>query len=954
MFRIEQSKFGAYFKPRTRRPSFVLSMTIATAWLLIIAMGCIAFAGMGAVVGVVRAYMTTTPVLDLSRVSDAAQTTFIYDNKGQEILDYKGLENRIWADLDEIPQQLQEAFVAIEDVRFYSHGGVDIKRLFGAIISNLSSGSNHGGSTISQQLIKMRVVGSEVSYKRKLQEAYLAMQMEKNYSKEQILENYLNSVPLGGSNYGVKAAAKDYFNKEDLSLLTLRECATLAGITRAPSTYNPRLNYFVRNKPQQTDDRTNTVLKSMYDNKFISEEEYNQARSEKLFVAEKADTANSMYSMVYAVEYAIYDVTCYMCKRAGLPVTAANRNRMEQEIRTGGYKIYTTIDPEMQDMVEQSVVNFNNYPQMRYPSKDGMVQDKNSDGTITQIIQPQASITILDRETAQVRAMMGGRQLPTRMKEFNRAYQSDMPVGSSIKPLTCFGPALDLGYSPASMVANIRAPITDWDTAQGYPSNYSASQYNGACTMREGLRRSLNVVAARTLMEIVGLYRAEDYLSKLGVDMNRISEQITGSGFSLGSAGIPTLEMAQAYCAVANNGKYKRSIAFTKMTDKDGNMVLDPEPLRDENQVYSPGSAWMLLDMMTDAVGPSGTGYRAQFSSSVPMHIAGKTGTNTEERGVFFSGITPYYVATVWVGSDRYKPLGYGSAGGNAACPLWKNVMEPLHRGLADRKIIEDTPESLGLAFQKVCRLSGRAPTEACPESCIIEDWCHAESINGQQPETSKPCDYHRFAETCSASGQPACEFCPLETRIRSSVVVLPENSAFRRLSHGELQEYDYVRGALLSLPSPGDVLNIPPDDPRLNNYCSAHMPQSGTSSGLGETLIAAQELYSRAKLLASEKAFSMTPAAIDQLHALADALLTAMRNSSAGGIRTTSESLTAYMEDIRAGIDIGITPTPAPTPEPTPSPSPVVTATPTATPTGSTLPVSSPTPTATPRPPLG
>ena len=258
------------FKPRERKPSFLLAVLINAFRLMLLAALILCVAGVGAVLGVARAYMDTAPELDLTVIDDQAQTSFIYDAEGREITDYKGTENRVMVSIDTMPPALRNAFVAVEDARFYTHNGVDLKRIAGALISNFVTGSQQGGSTITQQLIKNTLLSSEQSYKRKIQEAYLAMQLETRYTKEQILESYLNTIYLGENYYGVKTAAYGFFGKDSLSDLTIRECAMLAGVTTNPYYYNPRRNYYLRESETTdyraiTDNRTDYVLKCMYE-----------------------------------------------------------------------------------------------------------------------------------------------------------------------------------------------------------------------------------------------------------------------------------------------------------------------------------------------------------------------------------------------------------------------------------------------------------------------------------------------------------------------------------------------------------------------------------------------------------------------------------------------------------------------------------------------------------------
>ena len=260
------------FKPRTKNPNFLLSVMVSTVRLCVLLILCACLALAGALIGIAKAYVDTAPTLDLAALDAQDKTSFIYDSEGNLITDYKGTEDRVMVSIDEIPRMLLNAFIAVEDARFYEHNGVDVKRIVGALVSNFTTGTTQGGSTITQQLIKMSVLSSEQSYKRKLQEAYLAMELETRYTKDQILESYLNTIFMGGSYYGVKVAAYGYFGKE-LDELTLRECAMLAGITRSPNYYNPRRNFYTRDTADITNNRTEYVLRQLRENGLISTQE---------------------------------------------------------------------------------------------------------------------------------------------------------------------------------------------------------------------------------------------------------------------------------------------------------------------------------------------------------------------------------------------------------------------------------------------------------------------------------------------------------------------------------------------------------------------------------------------------------------------------------------------------------------------------------------------------------
>ncbi|MFR1760152.1 MAG: transglycosylase domain-containing protein, partial [Christensenellaceae bacterium] len=326
------------FRSKPKPRNFVLSVIVTTLKLFAVLILVGGISGLGFGLGIAQAYVATTPDLDITQIEDQSETSFIYDMDGNLITMYTGVENRIWATKEEMPQMLLDAIVSIEDERFYSHSGVDIKRIIGALFSNMRSSTTQGGSTITQQLIKMRVLSSEQTYKRKLQEAYLAIQLEKEYSKDEILVAYLNTINLAQSNYGVKAAAEDYFGKE-LSELSLRECAMLAGCAQAPYTYDPRSNFYTRDRAEVTNKRTDLVLAAMYKNNKITKEQYEQALNDTLVILEKSPRTQK-YDYPYFVEYAVQDVITHLLRDRGLPDNDTNRSQIESEIRTSGYHIY--------------------------------------------------------------------------------------------------------------------------------------------------------------------------------------------------------------------------------------------------------------------------------------------------------------------------------------------------------------------------------------------------------------------------------------------------------------------------------------------------------------------------------------------------------------------------------------------------------------------------------------
>lgn len=732
------------FKPRDKKPNFALGVvltTIKTGFVAIVIVVAIAF---GSLFGVANAYLGSTPELDVGKIETQSENSQIYlDSDGSLLATYTGLENREWANLEEIPKDLQNAFIALEDIRFYDHNGVDFRRLVGAFFSNVSTNSSQGGSTITQQLVKNELLTNERSYKRKLQEAYLATELESTYSKDDILEAYLNAIPLGGLVYGVKAAAKDYFNK-DLSSLTLKEMICIASITQNPTKYNPRRATYT--KPENLPgliNRMNIDAERMYWNGNITKEQYDEISTPseeylapecleqdsdgkwklkegadmvlregfldtwkaEMNILEKSPTS-ALYEYPHFVEYVIYDVQTFLLEKEGLEDTKANRNRVDRELRTGGYRIYATIDPGMQQSVQDTLANWENYPDMA--SKI----EHDADGNPYEIIQPQSTAVVIDNSTGQLKAIVGSRTTPDKMRTFNRAYnggsnQGQKQVGSSIKPIAVYGPAFELGYGEGSYVPNIDEDIKGWLDDEGKPSHPKLTGANEPITIHDAIVNSRNVAAAQTIMNYVGVENSVEYLYKLGVSEESLQGTSTGAGLSMGGSNISPIEMAGAYATIARGGEYKQPISFTKVLDSKGNVVIDAENDREIHEAFSAGTCFMLTDSMEDAL-ISGTGTKARLDN---MTTAGKTGTNDGNRGMFFAGYTPYYTSTLWVGNDSFEiKLPTGDAG-RVVAPIWKTYMQKIHENLPDKAIMEGTAADYGLAEATVCKYSNKKPS---------------------------------------------------------------------------------------------------------------------------------------------------------------------------------------------------------------------------------------------------
>lgn len=771
-FDSKPPKKRSIFKPRLRKPNFAVSVLINAVRLMALLVLLCGLALGGAVLGIAKGYMETAPTLDLTLLDDQDKTSFLYDAQGNVITDYKGTENRIMVNISLMPENLRNAFVAVEDARFYTHNGIDVKRILGSFVQNFVSGSQQGGSTITQQLIKNTVLSNELSYKRKIQEAWLAMQLETKYTKLQILEYYLNTIYLGENYYGVQVACEGYFGKE-LSELTLRECAMLAGMTSNPYYYNPRRNFYTRSSETTdyaaiTNNRTDYVLRCMYENEFITQQQYEAALDTATahVLPESPTAGDGMYEYAHYVEYAVQDIVDCFLKLNSLEDNSENRAKMETELRTGGYHVTLAIDTEIQKTVEDTLENWKEYPSLRDPS-DKIYRTLNYDGTYAEIVQPQAAAVVLDYRTGEIKAIVGSRTKPTARKTLNRATDMKMPVGSTIKPIAVYAPALELGYSPASVVYNMPLPIAGWTGSDGkdtWPKNYGGGGYAGPETLRTGMKRSHNVAAAQALLNMVGVDRSVDFLLRMGVDRDNIDA--TPFGLSLGSSGITPLQLAVAYGVLGNGGVYQQPISFLGISDSNGNVIYDSHAAQERRQVFRPSTAWMAVDMLKTVVS-SGTATAAKISGQT---VGGKTGTNSDQRGVTFCGITGWYVSAIWVGHDNYKPLSSKSTGSNGALPIWKSYMTAIHKGLDNRDILDADPSQLGLVKVTTCAVSGQLATEACQNDTMgygtVTDYWYEPTV------PTVYCQMHQSMTVCTQSGMPATEYCP--STHTAGVVVVP------------------------------------------------------------------------------------------------------------------------------------------------------------------------------------
>jgi len=680
--------------------------------------------------GTAYSWIKAAKPLSVDELFDLNQTTYIVDKNDKVIDTLHANENRTMVTIDQIPLNLRNAFIAIEDKRFMEHKGIDIYRIFGAIKADLQSGDlSQGASTITQQLIKNVYLNPEKKWKRKIVEMYYALQLERRFTKEQILEAYLNTAPLGHNVSGVKAASLFYFGKEP-DQLTLAECATIAGITQYPSLYSPYLNY------EKSMGKKEIVLKEMLAQGLISQEEYDEAMNQEIKLAKIQKEVET----TYFADMIISDVTETLQKELGL-----SKEEAEIKLFNGGLRIIATIDTEIQGIVEETFKNTKLFPESE--------EDANG------ILQPEAAVIVIENGTGEIKAVMGGRSEKVR-RGLNRATQSLRQPGSTIKPLAVYAPALDNGYTAGTVIDD--APVVFGNFK---PRNYS-NNFKGLVTVREALQHSTNVVAVKILQD-VGIQRSMEYLKKFGIttlvtrEDNGVTNDESLSPLALGGVtnGVKPIEMAAAFSVFPNKGIYIKPISFTKILDKDGNVIFENKPLKEK--VISEQVSYLMVDLMRGVV-RGGTGGNAALSK---MPVAGKTGTTTKNVDAWFTGYSPYYTASVWIGHDEPKPMNF--TGGSYPAKLWKAIMEEIHKNLE----VKNFEQPGGLVSVNICKVSGKRPSELCtldPRGSMVKSELF---IKGTEPDAESICDVHVIRDVCADSKKLATEFCPAPS-VQSQVFI--------------------------------------------------------------------------------------------------------------------------------------------------------------------------------------
>ena len=560
----------------------------------------------------------------------------------KELATLHGSENRIWVDLEDIPDYLVKALVAIEDHRFYEHKGVDWYRTVGAMFTMLTGGDDSfGGSTITQQLIKNLTGNKEVTVQRKLIEIFQALEFEKKYDKDEIIEWYLNAVYFGEGCDGIYTAAQKYFGKEP-SQLTLAESASIVGIVNLPTYYSPFYS------EENNKERQETVLRRMYELGYISYDEYEEAKNEQLVFTRSDNEVADQEIYSYYVEAVIKDVTEDLMEQKGI-----SQDTARQLLYNGGYRVYSCLDPYIQECVDNVYLDVENFPKP-YRANDQ---------------QLQSAMVIMDPYNGEVVAMSGGVGEKTGNLVLNRATDALRAPGSSFKPLAVYAPAIELGLiTPSTLVNDAPREEVEMSQNQWYPNN-SDFKYRGIIDIATGVRLSLNTVAA------LGLDASTNFLkNKLGIT-SLVPDDYNYASLALGELtnGISVREMAQAYCTFDNSGIFTEARTYSRVTDAAGNIVLDNQP---KTHVAMKSSTATNITSLLFSAANYGTGSESIFSGQA---IAGKTGTSSYNWNRWFAGYTPYYVGVVWTGFDQPEQM---YVYGNPAAQVWRRVMQQVHAGL--------------------------------------------------------------------------------------------------------------------------------------------------------------------------------------------------------------------------------------------------------------------------------
>lgn len=796
-------------------------LALTAVKVLLCAIVGVGICGIAAGIGAFRGILANTPTIRLSDVVANGEATIVYDNQGNEIDQYVSANsNRLSVGMDEIPDNLAKAFVAIEDERFYSHNGIDFVGILRSAYLFVTSGGEEtqGASTITQQLLKNTVFTDWTSegnnmmkkIKRKIQEQYLALEISKYYSKDEILLRYMNAINLGQNTLGVESASLRYFGKH-CSKLTLSECAVIASITQNPSKYNPLTH------PENNVKRRNTCLSKMLELDFITQEEYDEAMADTDGVYERIGLYDVDFQESNSTTGSYFSDAVYEQVKEDLIQAGYTETMAETLLTSGGLRVESTLDPDIQAILDEEFADPDNYPDTVYWylnyaltitsadgtqnnfSKENMTSWFKSNGkskfnlifssqddayeaidtyrtamlaelgldadyedyeeTISMTAQPQTSMVVEEQSTGYIVAMVGGRGSKEGRRTLNRATSTKRQPGSTFKVLASYAPALDSAGKTLATVYN-DAPFNYSD---GTPvRNWYKTGYRGIQNIRNAIASSLNIIAVKNITVITPSL-GYDYLLNFGFTtltsgewvgdqyLSDITQSLALGGLTYG---VTTYELTAAYAAIANGGLYMTPKLYTRVIDSDGNVLLD-NTTPESRQVIKETTAFLLTSAMQDVV-TSGTGTKVNFGG---MAIAGKTGTTTGPTDAWFAGYTPYYTAATWTGYDNNVYL--DSAEDDVSKTLWRNVMKRIHEDLPNTSF----PVPTGIVQVAVCSQSGKLPIAGlCDGTTYVEYFAE-----GTEP--SESCDVHYSGEICSYDGLPASPDCPFKY---TGVITLP------------------------------------------------------------------------------------------------------------------------------------------------------------------------------------
>lgn len=821
-FTMNFSKRNTQKKQQELRSSSIKFYSKLKFWLLrlcVVSLIGIFFISCNTMKGLLQGIIDTCPSLDETSIEPENFVSTIYDNKGNEVYQLVGSDaNRISVSLEQIPIQLQQAFIAIEDERFYTHNGIDMKGIARAGVLTFSSGSlGQGASTITQQLLKNVIFsgGNERSMaekiQRKVQEQYLALKLEKSTSKNVILENYLNTINLGQNTLGVQSASLRYFDK-DVSELTLSECAVIAGITKNPSSLNP-ISY-----PENNKKRRKNVLDKMLELSMITQKEYDTALADNIYKRiqkvnkKKTKISNTVTS--YFTDAVIDSVLNDLQKELGY-----SEKQATNLLYRGGLSIYTTQDQGMQKVCDSVISDASLYPtgttysftyrlsvidednncynydentllnyfRTRNPSFSLLFSSKSeakkyiklyrnyvvkkhtkvTGESLTFTLQPQISFVLMDQSTGQVKALVGGRGQKTASRTLNRATSTTRQPGSTFKVLSAYLPAIDSKNMSLASVYD--------DAPYNYPGtnrpvkNWYSSGYRGLTTIRTAIKDSMNIITVKTLADVTP-EKSLAYLDKLGFTTLISDTSLPANDVNLSTAlggltyGVTNFEATAAYAAIANNGTYQKPILYTKVLDHDGKVLLKNKSK--VKKVMKDSTAYLLTSAMQDVVN-SGTGTLAHFTNS-SMPLAGKTGTTSDNIDAWFIGYTPYFTAGIWTGYDNNTSLSNTSY----HKIIWRTIMERLHTNLPNKTFSK--PDSIVTAT--ICTKSGKLARKGVCDCAPGGSTVKKEYFAGHIP--TEYCDTHMSVNICTTSGQVASSSCPASSIVTKIMLKKDEKGA--------------------------------------------------------------------------------------------------------------------------------------------------------------------------------